>query len=174
MGFRCSRSGPRVTHLFFTDDSLMFGRANGGDTETIKRILLTYETASGQKINFEKSAITFSLNVQQVDQDGVLRVLGLTSMATHDKYLGLPTVIGRNKQQVFEGICKKCGEEAGTPEHALFFCSGLIPVWHRLGVWSVLRRCAYGPMQEIILLLFDMLSCDAFEHDDDNPLVAVV
>ncbi|KAF4388413.1 hypothetical protein G4B88_013250 [Cannabis sativa] len=69
------------------DDSLVFGRDNGGDTKTIKRILLTFETASGEKINFEKSAITFSLNVQQVDQDGVLRVLGLTSVATHDKYL---------------------------------------------------------------------------------------
>ncbi|KAF4348948.1 hypothetical protein F8388_010979 [Cannabis sativa] len=42
-----------------------------------------------------------------VYQDGVLRVLGLTSMTTHDKYLGLPTVIGRNKKRAFEGICEK-------------------------------------------------------------------
>uniref|UniRef100_A0A803QJX1 CCHC-type domain-containing protein n=1 Tax=Cannabis sativa TaxID=3483 RepID=A0A803QJX1_CANSA len=47
MGFWCFRSGPRVTHLFFEDDSLVFGRAKGGDTKTIKRILLTYEAASG-------------------------------------------------------------------------------------------------------------------------------
>uniref|UniRef100_A0A803NJ51 Reverse transcriptase domain-containing protein n=1 Tax=Cannabis sativa TaxID=3483 RepID=A0A803NJ51_CANSA len=47
VGFRCSRLGPRVTHLLFADDSLVFGRANEGDTETIKRILLTYEAVSG-------------------------------------------------------------------------------------------------------------------------------
>uniref|UniRef100_A0A803PZL1 Uncharacterized protein n=1 Tax=Cannabis sativa TaxID=3483 RepID=A0A803PZL1_CANSA len=99
--------GPRVTHLFFANDSLVFGRANKGDTETIKRILLTYDATSSQKIDFEKSAITFSLNVQQVDQDGVLSVLGLTSAATYNKYLGSPMVIGRNKKQAFEGICEK-------------------------------------------------------------------
>uniref|UniRef100_A0A803NT23 Uncharacterized protein n=1 Tax=Cannabis sativa TaxID=3483 RepID=A0A803NT23_CANSA len=32
-----------------------------------------------------------------------------------------------------------------------------------VGVWSVLRRCAHGPMQEILRLLFDRLSCEAFE-----------
>uniref|UniRef100_A0A803PJ54 Uncharacterized protein n=1 Tax=Cannabis sativa TaxID=3483 RepID=A0A803PJ54_CANSA len=78
---------------FFANDSLVFDGANGGDTETIKHIVLTYEVASGLKTNYEKFAITFSLNVQQVHLDGVLRVLGLTSVATHDKYLGLPTVI---------------------------------------------------------------------------------
>uniref|UniRef100_A0A803Q9L5 Reverse transcriptase zinc-binding domain-containing protein n=1 Tax=Cannabis sativa TaxID=3483 RepID=A0A803Q9L5_CANSA len=59
--------------------------------------------------------------------------------------------------------CSQSGEESETPEHELFSCSGLIPVWHRLGVWSVLCRCVYGLMQEILLFLFDRLPHEAFE-----------
>uniref|UniRef100_A0A803NHI3 Reverse transcriptase domain-containing protein n=1 Tax=Cannabis sativa TaxID=3483 RepID=A0A803NHI3_CANSA len=107
MGFRCSRSGPRVSHLFFADDSLIFGRANGREAESIRRILQCYERASGQQVNFDKSAITFSPNVQPADRTSVLGILGLGSVATHDKYLGLPTVIGKNKKRTFASICDK-------------------------------------------------------------------
>ena len=53
-----------VFHLFFfVDDNIIFGRASRKEMETINHILHCYEKASGQKVNFEKSEMTFSPNV---------------------------------------------------------------------------------------------------------------
>ncbi|KAK0605468.1 hypothetical protein LWI29_027190 [Acer saccharum] len=46
-GFRCSRGGPKITHLFFTDDSLLFTRATLDEVSNIRRILDCYSRASG-------------------------------------------------------------------------------------------------------------------------------
>ncbi|XP_060961202.1 uncharacterized protein LOC133031689 [Cannabis sativa] len=124
MGFRCSRYGPRVSHLFFADDSLIFGRANGGEAESIHRILQCYEQASGQQVNFDKSAITFSPNVLPADRTSVLGILGLGSVATHDKYLGLPTVIGRNKKRTFASICDKVQKRVRGWKRSFFSAGG--------------------------------------------------
>uniref|UniRef100_A0A803NXV2 Reverse transcriptase domain-containing protein n=1 Tax=Cannabis sativa TaxID=3483 RepID=A0A803NXV2_CANSA len=124
MGFRCSRSGPRVSHLFFADDSLIFGRANGREAESIRRILQCYEYASGQQVNFDKSAITFSPNVLPADRTSVLGILGLGSVATHDKYLGLPTVIGRNKKRTFASICDKVQKRIRGWKRSFFSAGG--------------------------------------------------
>uniref|UniRef100_A0A803PUS7 Reverse transcriptase domain-containing protein n=1 Tax=Cannabis sativa TaxID=3483 RepID=A0A803PUS7_CANSA len=109
------------------------------DTETIKRILLLYEAASSQKINFEKSVITFSPNVQSADQDGVLHVLGLTSIATHDLHLGLPMVVGRNEKQTFEGICEKFDDGVVDSSQVIHWRNGVlnlaIPPKVKVFVW---------------------------------------
>ena len=63
MGVLCSLQCPRVSHLFFADDSIVFVREKDSDALAIKKILDTYEHASGQKINFKESTITFSPNV---------------------------------------------------------------------------------------------------------------
>lgn len=49
-----------------------------------------YEKASGQNINFQKSAVTFSPNVERELQDNLLGILGLNVTHSHDRYLGLP------------------------------------------------------------------------------------
>ena len=46
----CS-AGPKFSHLFFTDDSLLFCRANTQECATILEVLQQYEEASGQQIN---------------------------------------------------------------------------------------------------------------------------
>ncbi|XP_010481107.1 PREDICTED: uncharacterized protein LOC104759943 [Camelina sativa] len=58
-GFKASRNGPPISHLLFADDSLMFCRASVDECTTILNILQHYEKASGQSVNFQKSAITF-------------------------------------------------------------------------------------------------------------------
>ncbi|KAL7214671.1 hypothetical protein ACSBR1_026955 [Camellia fascicularis] len=62
-GIAISRGGPRISHLFFTNDSLLFGVAKLEEILVIQEILQEYKHASGQKINLDKSAIYFSANV---------------------------------------------------------------------------------------------------------------
>lgn len=67
----------------------------------IKEALSKYEMASGQAINFQKSAISFSLNISDDDKGTILSTLGLSNSESHDVYLGLPSFVGQNKMRVF-------------------------------------------------------------------------
>ena len=101
MGLSSSSGGPRISHLFFVDGSLIFVRAKKKNCQALKRISEVYEKASRYCINMAKSAMTFSLNVNNDDdQHVVLEILKLYASKPQNTYLGLPTVVGRNKYKV--------------------------------------------------------------------------
>ena len=58
-GLQASRHGPKVSHLFFADDSLVFLKANTSESERVKYLLKLYEDSSCQKIDFDKSGMLF-------------------------------------------------------------------------------------------------------------------
>jgi hypothetical protein len=61
-GVPTSKRGPRLSHLFFADDSLLFCKANSVEWRRLTKLLEEYEVASGQKLNKEKTSIFFSRN----------------------------------------------------------------------------------------------------------------
>ncbi|KAA3486820.1 reverse transcriptase [Gossypium australe] len=59
-GIRASIDGPRINHLFFADDALLFIRNKEKDVEEIVKILTNFSKDSCQNINKDKSMILFS------------------------------------------------------------------------------------------------------------------
>ena len=128
-GQKISRFSPPISHLFFADDSLIFCKANTDESWQLKQVLVAYELASGQKVNFEKSAIYFSPNVSNWIRAEINSILNITSVTCHDRYLGIPTIIGRRKIETFESIKAR--------------------VWAKLNGWK--ERCFSKGGKEILI-----------------------
>ena len=57
-GMKVALFAPMISHLFFfVDDNIIFARANYEEISHIARILETYEEASRQRINLNKSKL---------------------------------------------------------------------------------------------------------------------
>ena len=87
---KSSQSGPAFSHLFFTDDLMLFAKADRKNFTAIKDVLDTICSLSGHKINEEKSRVYFSPNVDQNSREKLSEVLGFRSTPTLGKYLGFP------------------------------------------------------------------------------------
>ncbi|KAL0303026.1 UNVERIFIED_CONTAM: putative mitochondrial protein [Sesamum radiatum] len=98
------RKAPRVSHLLFADDTLLYCQATIEAMDCIKGILTKFESASGLKINLQKSAVVFSKNMDQALKQALASQLGVVQVDKHEKYLGLPTVAGRSKRELFVSL----------------------------------------------------------------------
>ncbi|XP_074322978.1 uncharacterized protein LOC141659936 [Apium graveolens] len=106
-GCKICPTAPSVTHLLFADDSFLFFQASVEKATNIKELLLSYETCSGQSVNFQKSGVYFSANVNNAKQDEISAILGVHNDLTKIKYLGLPSLVGRSKRRVFSYLKDK-------------------------------------------------------------------
>uniref|UniRef100_A0A8R7TRA7 Reverse transcriptase domain-containing protein n=1 Tax=Triticum urartu TaxID=4572 RepID=A0A8R7TRA7_TRIUA len=103
-GIRVSYRSPWVTHLLFADDSLIFISANTQSAERLNEILRIYGEASGQCVNRAKSAIYFSSNTPARLKHQLKAVLNIDVEAFSERYLGLPTAVGRITSGTFDHI----------------------------------------------------------------------
>ncbi|XP_021726831.1 uncharacterized protein LOC110693957 [Chenopodium quinoa] len=93
-----------ISHLLFEDDNILFARATDTECREIARILQVYEGASGQKINLQNSEAVFSRNVPDARKQAMCNILGVKQVNRYEKYIGIPTVIGKSKKAIFAGL----------------------------------------------------------------------
>ena len=96
-----NKGGPTLTHLFFADDSVLFCRANLSDCHAIQEVLNKYKHASGQQINHGKTTLFFSASTSSETREEIQAALHLPAIHQYDKYLGLPSLVGRSKHATF-------------------------------------------------------------------------
>ena len=119
-GVKICRRGPRLSHLFFTDDSLIFCKATLEECDELQRLLEVYEKDYGQQLNHVKTSLFFSSNTSRDVQEEIKNWFGAQIIKQHEKYLGLPSLVGRNKRTTFNAIKEKLGKVlAGWKEKLL-------------------------------------------------------
>ena len=103
-GLSLCHQGPKITHLFFVDDCLLFCRFNTAECLKIQQLLDWYEAASGQLVNKEKTTLFFSRNTLEEVQQEIKLLLGVLAIKHYEKYLGLSSFVGRQKKACFNQI----------------------------------------------------------------------
>ena len=105
-GVSIYRGDPKLSHLFFVDDSILFTKALFQECSKVV-ILLVFT----KEHRANESEISFSKGVSRDSRQMILTKLGVTEVDRHAKYLGLPTIIRRSKKSIFsclkERIWKK-------------------------------------------------------------------
>ncbi|KAL0006953.1 hypothetical protein SO802_008455 [Lithocarpus litseifolius] len=94
-GFSLCTRGPKLTHLLFADDCLLFCRATINECGRVLDILKDYEEASRQKINKTKTALFFSKATDTAIKNNIKEAWGVPKIMQYEKYLGLPSFVGK-------------------------------------------------------------------------------
>lgn len=116
------RNGLWVSYLIFADDSVLFCCATKAECQKIREIF--YERGSRQNINREKTNIFFSSNTSQPLQSRIQQLLGVLQICQYEKYLGLPTLVGRGKKQSFIFLKERVWKKLQGWKKKLLFQAG--------------------------------------------------
>jgi hypothetical protein len=84
-----------------------FCRANIEEVSTLNSMITMYQNASGQMVNLGKSEMVFSKRTDNNTREAIQQVLPIPIKDHFSKYLGMPTFIGRSKNQIFNFIQDK-------------------------------------------------------------------
>ena len=88
----------------FADDLAPFAEALAEQARVMKECLVPFCSASGQKINHEKSRIIFSTNVNQTEVERISATIDILVTDDLGKYLGVPTLSKRVTKGMFQYI----------------------------------------------------------------------
>ena len=103
-GFSLCRRCLKLTHLLFADDCLLFCRATMEECGKVLDILNDHEEASGQKINKTKTTLFFSKATDVALKNYIKEAWGVPEIMKYEKYLGLPSFVGKGKKASFNYI----------------------------------------------------------------------
>ena len=98
-GSSLHHKGPELTHLLFTDDSLLFCRVTTDEYTQLLGILDCYESVLGQKVNKNKTPIFFSKSTTEDTKQEIKTTLGIQELVHYEQYLGLPSLVGKRKKK---------------------------------------------------------------------------
>ncbi|KAK9933800.1 hypothetical protein M0R45_020975 [Rubus argutus] len=123
-GVQISRFTLSILHLFYADDSLLFFVVNQETPQVCSIVFRIFEEVSGQKINFQKSAMSFNPNIETDFREYLSAFLGIPIVDFRETYLGLPTLAGKRKRSLFKVVRDRIWQKVNSYKEKLFSQAG--------------------------------------------------
>ncbi|XP_042969088.1 uncharacterized protein LOC122301771 [Carya illinoinensis] len=117
---------PRITHLLYADDVVIFSNASKRSIRCLMSVLNDYEKWSGQWVNHEKSAIFFSKKLSLCRKRDILNETRFVEGHFPFVYLGVPIVDGKFKACHFGPLLGKMGRKVSGRKSRLLSQGGLL------------------------------------------------
>ncbi|KAL0456254.1 UNVERIFIED_CONTAM: LINE-1 retrotransposable element O protein [Sesamum latifolium] len=159
---------PKISHLLFVDDTMVFCPANPKTMNEVRRILEVYRKASGQETNFLKSSAAFSRNTPGDTKILLADLHGIRLENKHDVYLGLPAAGFRSKRTLFASLKDRIWKRIHGWHEKTLSLEGKATL-----IQSVVQAIpAYAMscfrLSKILLKEFQSLAADFFWNDGDH------
>ncbi|KAK4282627.1 hypothetical protein QN277_013982 [Acacia crassicarpa] len=104
---RVGSGGPKISHLVFADDLMVFMEAKEEQIYTLLKCLKLFEDMSGGKMSVEKTCMFFSKNTPAETMDRITQTSGFKRVKNMGRYLGAMMQHGRVSKTLYEGIIEK-------------------------------------------------------------------
>lgn len=106
-GVLIAMRAPIITTIFFVYDCYIFCKATSSEANTLKNFINSFTAASGQMVNYTKSSLSFSRNTNVTSKESFCNIMGIRDGNLNGNYLGLPSIIDRNKHEILGFIKDK-------------------------------------------------------------------
>lgn len=93
-GIRILVHSLRISHLLFTDNTILFIHDKPNVVCELLSVLRLYEAASGQKVNLAKVKHVFQFSISRERCRELSQLLGTFKCLTSDRYLGFWWLLG--------------------------------------------------------------------------------
>lgn len=102
-----TRTGPRISHLFFVDDVLLFTKAKPSQTRLVANVLHEFCAISGFKVSLEKSQAFASKGVPTSRKNKIQEITQISFTSNLGKYLGFHIIQGRQQREDFAEVIER-------------------------------------------------------------------
>ncbi|XP_058087471.1 uncharacterized protein LOC131234550 [Magnolia sinica] len=105
--FKLGRGCPVISHLLYTDDTLLFLNGSVTSMRVTKEFLDDYQVGFGHSINFNKSSFICGSSLSPARIRTVERASSISRVASPSAYLGVPLVISKFKAVNFQPLVER-------------------------------------------------------------------